>query len=422
MITLPSSAFLAPDYQMRGRRLTIPALAGFIGLAMSSGAGLADERYDCEKLKGEPSISACTRVIEAGSYSASVMAIAYLNRGLEYFDIGYYDQAISDYSASIALNPKNADVFNNRGNAYHAKRDYDRAIGDFNQAIAIDPRHVLAYNNRAIAYGTKGELDRAIEDFSQAIALNPAYAGAYSNRGNIFFKNGEFDRALADFDQAIVINPKNALFYRNRARAYQELRLYDRAIADYQRSLDLKPSENAQAGLKVARVLLAEKSKPEPGPETSFRRMPNTDLAGPLLSKLGVADRDACENACAANGSCRAYSFNMWNSMCFLKGDPTERLLEPSTMSGLRDETYPPPISNAEISMVRFRHKLFPGDPFRQSSQDRFEDCEAVCRDSESCVAFSFIKTELACRMFDSAGEYSNDDSADSGAKRQAVN
>ena len=236
---------------MCGRRLKVLTLAAFVASAMSSGTGLADDRHDCEKLKGEPSISACTALIEAGTYSASVMAIAYLNRGLEYFDKGYYDQAISDYSASIALNPKNADVFNNRGNAYHAKRDYDRAIGDFNQAIAIDPGHVLAYNNRAIAYGTKGEPDRAIEDFSQAIALNPAYAGAYSNRGNIFFKNGEFDRALADFDRAIVINPKNALFYRNRARAYQELRLYDRAIADYQRSLELKPSENAQAGLKV---------------------------------------------------------------------------------------------------------------------------------------------------------------------------
>jgi tetratricopeptide (TPR) repeat protein len=407
---------------MRGRRLAILTSVVFAALAMSPRAGLADDRYDCEKLKGEPSITACTRVIEAGTYSASVMAIAYLNRGLEYFDKGYYDQAINDYSASIALNPKNADVYNNRGNAYHAKRDYDRAIGDFNQAIAIDPGHALAYNNRAIAYGTKGEPDRAIEDYGQAIALNPAYAGAYSNRGNIFFKNGEYDRALADFDQAIVIDPRSALFYRNRAKAYQELRLYERAIADYQRSLELKPSENAQAGLKVAQVLLAEKSKPEPAPEMSFRRMPNTDLAGSLIGEVKAGTQDDCESACAENGACRAYSFNMWNSLCFLKGNATLRTLEPSTMSGLKSETYPPPFSGAEISMVRFRHKLFPGDPFRQSSQDRFEDCEAVCRDSESCVAFSFIKTELACRMFDQAGEYSNDESADSGAKRQAAN
>ena len=407
---------------MRGRRLNVLTFAVFVALAMASRAGLADDRYDCEKLKGEPSISACTRVIEAGTYSAAVMAIAYLNRGLEYFDKGYYDQAIDDYSASIALNPKNADVYNNRGNAYHAKRDYDRAIGDFDQAIAIDPAHALAYNNRAIAYGTKGEFDRAIEDYSQAIALNPAYAGAYSNRGNIFFKNGQFDRALADFDQAIVINPKSALFYRNRAKAYQELRLYERAIADYQRSLDLRPSENAEAGLKVAQVLLAEKSKKEPAPEMAFRRMPNTDLAGSLISTISTGNLEECETACAGNSACRAYSFNMWNSLCFLKQDPTLRLLEPSTMSGLKSETYPPPISDMAIAMVRFRNKLFSGEPTREVPQDRFEDCEASCRDSDICIAFSFMKTDSICRIFDQAGEYSSDDGADSGAKRQAVN
>lgn len=407
---------------MCGRRLKVLTLAVFVALAIPSRAGLADDRYDCEKLKGEPSIEACTSVIEAGTYSAPVMAIAYLNRGLEYFDKGYYDQAINDYSASIALNPKNADVYNNRGNAYHAKRDYDRAIGDFNQAIAIDPVHALAYNNRAIAYGTRGELDRAIEDYSQAVALNPAYASAYSNRGNIFFRKGEFDRALADFDQAIVINPKSALFYRNRAKAYQELRLYERAIADYRRSLELKPSENAEAGLKVAQVLLAEKSKEEPAAEMAFRRMPNTDLAGSLIAKMNADTLEACESTCAENSSCRAYSFNMWNSLCFLKRDATMRMLEPSTMSGLKSETYPPSISDAAIAMVRFRNKLFPGESIRQSPQARFEDCEASCRDSDSCVAFSFIKADSICRMFDQAGEYSSDDGADSGAKRQAVN
>src|SRR5436190_9589270 len=145
---------------MCGRRLDFLTVAVFVALAITAPTARADDRYDCQKLKGEPSIRACTSLIEAGTNSASVMAIAYLNRGLEYFDIGYYDQAISDYSASMALNPKNANVYNNRGNAYHAKRDYDRAIGDFNQAIAINPGHVLAYDNRAIAYGTKGEPDR----------------------------------------------------------------------------------------------------------------------------------------------------------------------------------------------------------------------------------------------------------------------
>jgi len=37
-------------------------------------------------------------------------------------------------------------------------------------------------------------------------------------------------------------------------------------------------------------------------------------------------------------------------------------------------------------------------------------------------VAFSFIKADLTCQLFDKAGEYSSDDGADSGAKRQIVN
>lgn len=407
---------------MHGRRLDILTMVFIAGLALAAPAGLADERQDCEKLKGEPSIRACTALIEAGTQPARVMAIAYLNRGLEYFDRGHYDQAINDYTASLSLDPRNADTYNNRGNAYHAGRDYDRAIADFDRAIAIDPAHSLAYNNRAIAYGRKGELDRAIEDFSQAVAIDPAYASAYGNRGNIFFKQGEFDRALADFDQAIVINPKSALFYRNRAKAYQELRLYEKAIADYRRSLEFKPNANAEAGLKVAQVLLAERSKNEPQAEAAFRRMPNTDLSGVVIGKVSAGTLEQCEVACAGDNACRAYSFNMWNSVCFLKREPVLRVLEPSTMSGLKSETYPPAFSDAAVAMVRFRNKMFPGQPFRQNAEDRFEDCEASCRDSDSCVAFSYIKAESACRMFDAAGEYSSDEGADSGAKRQAVN
>src|SRR4029078_521917 len=139
-------------------------LAGIflVGLPMSTLACLADERHDCEKLRGEASLRACSAVIEAGTYDARTLAVAYLNRGLEYFDKGYYDQAINDYSASIDLDAGNADVYNKRGTPYQAKRAFDRAIADFDKAISLDPRHALAYNNRGIAHAGKGEFDLAI--------------------------------------------------------------------------------------------------------------------------------------------------------------------------------------------------------------------------------------------------------------------
>jgi tetratricopeptide (TPR) repeat protein len=393
---------------------------------MSTLACLADERHDCEKLRGEASLRACSAVIEAGTYDTRTLAVAYLNRGLEYFDKGYYDQAINDYSASIGLDARNADVYNNRGTAYQAKHDFDSAIGDFNTAISLNPRHALAYNNRGIAHASKGEYDLAIASYDGAIGLDPGYAGAYNNRGYAYARKGANDHAIQDFGQAIALNPQDALAYRNRARVYQNLGQYERAIADYRRALELRSSESATQGLKVSEALLAAKTREiqegqEPEPAT-FRQMPNTDLLGPLIGKVDADSLAQCEAACGEDQACKAYSFNKWNSVCFLKREATLRFLDPSTMSGLKGETYPPPISDGMVAMLRFRNKAFSGEPASASPENRFEDCEAICERSETCIAFSFVKAESMCRIFERAGEYTTDKGVDSGAKRQVVN
>jgi tetratricopeptide (TPR) repeat protein len=398
----------------------------FLGLTISTIACFADERHDCEKLRGEASLRACSAVIEAGTYDARTLAVAYLNRGLEYFDKGYYDQAINDYTASIALDGRRADVYNNRGTAYQAKHDFDRAIADFDKAISLDPRHALAYNNRGIAHAGKGEYEFAIASYDQAIGLAPAYADAYNNRGYAHARKGEYERAIQDFGQAIALDPQNSLAYRNRARVHQSLGQYERAIADYRRALELRPSESAEQGLKVSEALLAAKTREieegeEPEPAT-FRQMPNTDLLGSLIGKIDADSPTQCEMACSKERACNAYSFNKWNSVCFLKSEATLRFLDPSTLSGLKGETYPPPISDAIVAMLRFRNKAFSGEPANASPANRFEDCEANCERNQTCIAFSFVKAESMCRIFERAGEYTSDQGVDSGAKRQVVN
>jgi tetratricopeptide (TPR) repeat protein len=411
---------------MRAFHFHLSGVILLIALAGSVGTSRADDRNDCEKLKGLASLEACTAIIEAGTNDVATLAIAYLNRGLEYFDKGHYDQAVSDYSASINLDARNADVYNNRGNAYQAKRDYDRAIGDFDTAIALNPRHALAYNNRGIAYANKGKFDLAITSYDGAIGLDPGYAGAYNNRGYAYARKGAYDRAVDDFTTAIALNPQDALAYRNRARIHQNLGNYELAIADYRQALELRPSESAAQGLKVSEALLAAKAKEiEEGAEAepvSFRQMPNTDLRGALIGKVEAGTVHQCEAACGKDRACIAYSFNMWNSVCLLKSEATMRFLDPSTMSGLKGETYPPPISDAMMAMLRFRNKAFPGEPLRSTPENRFEDCEASCEATEICVAFSFVKAEAMCKIFETAGEYTSDAGVDSGAKRQVVN
>jgi tetratricopeptide (TPR) repeat protein len=69
--------------------------------------------------------------------------MAYNNRGVAHLDKRQYDQAISDYSKAIELNPKDADAYKNRGAAYLDKGQYNQAISDYNKAIELNPKGML---------------------------------------------------------------------------------------------------------------------------------------------------------------------------------------------------------------------------------------------------------------------------------------
>jgi len=145
---------------------------------------------------------------------------AYSSRGLLYAQLGRYDEAITDFSEAIRLNPQIVTWYTNRGLAYTKIGDYDRAIADYTQAIDINSQDADAYFNRASAYLDMGSYDRAIADYTQAIDLNPTYTDAYNSRGILFVHTDDYDRAIADFSQAILSNPQYADSYENRGVAY----------------------------------------------------------------------------------------------------------------------------------------------------------------------------------------------------------
>ena len=48
-----------------------------------------------------------------------------------------YDQAISDYSKALEINPKDTAAYNNRGMAYYRKGEYDKAWEDVHKAQSL---------------------------------------------------------------------------------------------------------------------------------------------------------------------------------------------------------------------------------------------------------------------------------------------
>jgi len=154
-------------------RLMVACVAVMLG----AGAALADLEDDCRNMKGEPSIKACTKLINSPNATRNQVGHAYIDRGQHYYEMEQFDKAIEDFNRAIPLKPKWVQLaFGNRGNCYFRKGEDDKAIDSYDQAIAIDPQYASAYTSRGLLYEKAGATERAKSDFQAALRSNPVFA------------------------------------------------------------------------------------------------------------------------------------------------------------------------------------------------------------------------------------------------------
>lgn len=76
--------------------------------------------------------------------------------------------AMSDYDAALAVDPRLAFAWFNKGNIYYAQHDYTSAMQCYGEALKIDPGFGPAYYNRGITYLQSGNKRQAFIDLSKA--------------------------------------------------------------------------------------------------------------------------------------------------------------------------------------------------------------------------------------------------------------
>ena len=157
---------------------------------------------------------------------------------------GEWEEAISDLSQALHLDPRNASAYNWRACAYAARRELDKAIADFSEVIRLDPTNAEAHFNRGAVHRIRGEFSKAVKDFGECLRLDPQRRNARASRAAVYDVIGEYDKAITDWHEALRLNPKDAMAFAMRGHAYFMSSRYDKAVRDYNEAIRLDPKND----------------------------------------------------------------------------------------------------------------------------------------------------------------------------------
>src|SRR4030095_3832082 len=217
------------------------------------------------------------------------------NLGIMNYELGYYKDAVSNFSKVIETKQDNADIFYFRGNAYNKNNEFDKAAADYTKALELKPEYAdakdkldkLKAENKVsdIAEVKKEEVKKEepitentnvkkeeekivtentevkkeeskvlVENVKEepvktdvVVKEEPVVvvnldAQDYILKGLAYYENKDFTGALNEYNKAVEISPDFAEAYYHRGRAYTELNDFSSAINEYTKTINLNPN------------------------------------------------------------------------------------------------------------------------------------------------------------------------------------
>lgn len=159
---------------------------------------------------------------------------ALLEQGRKALSEGNPREAIESLNLAIQANDKNARAFNARGVAYFELKDYTNALLDYERAAQLQPEWYQPYFNRARLRVEQRDWESALKDFSEAVSRQPDSSEVYANRGMVLYQMQRLPEAGHDFDKAIRLKPTDATARFNRGNVRFRQGNYKGAVLDFE--------------------------------------------------------------------------------------------------------------------------------------------------------------------------------------------
>ncbi len=121
------------------------------------------------------------------------------------------------------------------GREYLLEERYNDAISELSMAVSLDPKLTEAHNLLGVAYDKKGFGDRAKDSFERAVKLEED-ADTLNNLGFSFYQNGNYRAAVDRLKRAAKLAPTDERILNNLGLAYCRLGKIDEAYKAFTRA------------------------------------------------------------------------------------------------------------------------------------------------------------------------------------------
>ena len=159
--------------------------------------------------------------------------------------------------ASLCSYSQKGKKFYKAGNKFYETMKYEDAASQYSNAIGLEPTNPAFYYARGKANEALLRNNEAKADFEKSIVFSPKYTDAYVRLGAVCNKLGQYKEALVYLNHATGIDKRNKTAYPEKVTTLLELEKYDQALKSSDTALILikdDPKTYYQRGLIYSKL------------------------------------------------------------------------------------------------------------------------------------------------------------------------
>lgn len=148
--------------------------------------------------KTEEAITQYSKALQLDPDEAS----AHTGMGIALAENGQATEAIDHLSTALKIDPDSGDAHMYLGDIMNRQGRLEEAIYHYSEGLKIEPDYAKGHNNLGVVYAKQGNIDKAAECFSSAVKMDPGLADAHYNLGRALATLGKAEEAMFHFNEA----------------------------------------------------------------------------------------------------------------------------------------------------------------------------------------------------------------------------